>query len=420
MKPIVKNTKNDYIWNSIGVLSQSATSPALLVIVARFHGDEGLIIFSYLFSLSLILWAINLWGGRTYQVSDLRKEFTVTGYLMVRLLFAIMVLILALLIGIIEGFSGETILLLIFLTLFKVVEAIADTFFGVMQSNDVLFVAGKSLFYKAIIGVALFTLIDFFLRNLILATLALIIVNTFFLFFYDYRIVRKLTKYHFSRFIKYITESKTIIKRTWQMALISIIANITLNIPRIVLAQFHEPALGRFGAIALAVTATSLVMTFVIQPKILRISRQFVAKEYGHLHDSISATFLLLGGLGISAIIVTILLGVPVLTFVFGLDFAGERLALTIIVVGGLLNAVVLLFFNILIIMREMEKFLWLLVITNILLIPISIWLIAPYSILGATVAYTICTLFQSIFSFIIYRRKISKMRKEQFREIAA
>ena len=411
--PIIrKSEKRDYIWNTIGVLSQTATSPILLVLVSRFHGEEGLNIFSYLFALSLILWAINLWGGRTFQVSDIQEEFTVSGYLAVRLILAAVVLLIALGIGFIEGFPLETIFLLLLLTFLKVVEAVADTFFGILQSHEILFMAGKSLFYKAVLGIALFAIVDFYFRNLLFATIAIIFVNIVFLLFYDFRIARNLVKYQLSRLISYLSESTTILRTTWQIAVISIVANITLNIPRIVLAQYHEHTLGRFGAIALAVTATSLVITFVIQPKILSISAQFVAKEYKQFCQSVLYIFRLFAILGFVVLVVASLVGIPLLTFIFGLDFTGEHLPLIIIVLGGILNAIVLLFFNIFIIMRQTILFLWMLILTNLILILISIWLVSSYSILGATIAYAICTLIQSILSAVMYKRKIYIIRK--------
>jgi hypothetical protein len=68
--------KKDYIWNSIGSFLQSAISPILLIVITRLNGvgDSGL--FSFAMSLSVVFWAISLWGGRTYQVSDVKKEFS--------------------------------------------------------------------------------------------------------------------------------------------------------------------------------------------------------------------------------------------------------------------------------------------------------------------------------------------------------
>lgn len=80
-----QNIKKDYLWNTIGVLAQNAISPLLLIVVTRLNGVDDSGLFSFAFSLALIFWAIGIWGGRTYQVSDVKHEFTPQSYIFVRI-----------------------------------------------------------------------------------------------------------------------------------------------------------------------------------------------------------------------------------------------------------------------------------------------------------------------------------------------
>src|ERR671933_3019483 len=87
--------KRDYIWNTTGVLAQNAISPFLLIAVTRVNGiyDSGL--FSFAFSVAIIFWVLGMWGGRTYQVSDVTREFSHRSYIMVRLLLAVFIIVAA-------------------------------------------------------------------------------------------------------------------------------------------------------------------------------------------------------------------------------------------------------------------------------------------------------------------------------------
>jgi hypothetical protein len=50
------------------VLLQNAISPLLLIVITRVNGIDDSGLFSLAFSVSIILWSLAMWGGRTYQV----------------------------------------------------------------------------------------------------------------------------------------------------------------------------------------------------------------------------------------------------------------------------------------------------------------------------------------------------------------
>jgi hypothetical protein len=58
----MQSQKKDYIWNSLGSLLQSAISPVLLIVITRLNGIEDSGLFSFALSLSVVFWAISLWG----------------------------------------------------------------------------------------------------------------------------------------------------------------------------------------------------------------------------------------------------------------------------------------------------------------------------------------------------------------------
>ena len=80
----MQSKKKDYIWNSLGSLLQSAISPVLLIVITRLNGIDDSGLFSFAISLSVVFWAVSLWGGRTYQASDVKREFCSGGFVAVR------------------------------------------------------------------------------------------------------------------------------------------------------------------------------------------------------------------------------------------------------------------------------------------------------------------------------------------------
>src|SRR5688572_18924963 len=111
------NMRKDYLWNTIGVFSQSAISPLLLIAVTRINGINDSGIFSFAFSVSIIFWVIGLWGGRTYQVSDVVNKYSHRSYIMLRIILAIFMLAGALAFSMINSYDATKTTIIIMLVL---------------------------------------------------------------------------------------------------------------------------------------------------------------------------------------------------------------------------------------------------------------------------------------------------------------
>ena len=122
----MQNIKKDYLWNSLGSLLQSAISPVLLIIITRLNGIDDSGLFSFAISLSVVFWAVSLWGGRTYQVSDVKREFSSGGYVAVRFIASLIVAISAVVFCVLNGYSTTKTGLIMILVTFKILESIAD------------------------------------------------------------------------------------------------------------------------------------------------------------------------------------------------------------------------------------------------------------------------------------------------------
>ncbi|QWQ32271.1 hypothetical protein KOY48_05540 [Candidatus Minimicrobia naudis] len=87
---------------------QSAISPVLLIVITRLNGIEDSGLFSFALSLSVVFWAISLWGGRTYQASDVKREFCSGGYVAVRFVASLIVAVSAVVFCVLNGYYNAT------------------------------------------------------------------------------------------------------------------------------------------------------------------------------------------------------------------------------------------------------------------------------------------------------------------------
>ena len=399
--------KKDYIWNSIGSFLQSAISPILLIVITRLNGvgDSGL--FSFAMSLSVVFWAISLWGGRTYQVSDAKKEFSSGDYIVVRFISSLIVAVFSISFCILSGYDLIKTELIMVLVLFKILESIADSMYGVLQIHNRLYIVGISLTMKSVFGFMLFTLVDILTKNIIYGALSIFIVNIAVVIFYDipWKHVESvgLTK-------KNIMQAGKIMKKTAEVFVVVFLTMFSLNIPRYFLDKYHYDQIGYFGIMAMPITLLTLFISFVLQPNVVNLSELLKKKKIKEFTKIVSKIDFITFALGILFVVSSYLIGVWALNTVFGIDINNFRIDLTIMVIGAVANAFVSIYVNLLIILRRFKGQFYTLLVTNILAVVLSIYLIDRLAMLGSVLVFMIISFLQAAILLFIYKRSLKNV----------
>jgi len=407
------NFKKDYFWNTTGTLLQNLISPLLLVVVTRLNGVDDSGIFSFAFSIAMVFWVFGMWGGRTYQVSDIRRKFSHHSYLVVRLMLAGVMLVGSIVFALINDYDLVKSGILITLVTLKAIESIADTLYGVMQSNNSLYISGKSLMYKAVFGGAAFVLADVLTGSLLLGCIAILVINILFLLAYDLPKTNRLESVWFKvdQAPRYVNQAISIMKVCAPVFVVMFLAMFSLNIPRYFVDLYHQNDIAYFGIIAMPITLIVLLMSFILQPNIVHLSKLYENKKYINFNKIVVKIVSLTTAIGLITLLATATIGVPVLDIVFGIEFSQHHLDLVIIVAGGVINAIVSIFINVLIVMRRMRQQLGVLILTNIMLVLCSLLLIPQYGLSGGVGLFGIVNAIQLVFLVLIYNAALKGSR---------
>lgn len=400
--------KKDYIWNSIGSFLQSAISPILLIVITRLNGvgDSGL--FSFAMSLSVVFWAISLWGGRTYQVSDVKKEFSSGDYIVVRFISSLIVAVFSISFCVLSGYDLIKTELIMVLVSFKILESIADSMYGVLQIHNRLYIAGISLTMKSVFSFMLFTLVDILTKNIIYGALSIFIVNIAVVIFYDIPWMKHVESVGLTK--KNIMQAGKIMKKTAEVFVVVFLTMFSLNIPRYFLDKYHYDQIGYFGIMAMPITLLTLFISFVLQPNVVNLSELLKKKKIKEFTKIVSKIDFITFTLGILFVVSSYLIGVWALNTVFGIDINNFRIDLTIMVIGAIANAFVSIYVNLLIILRRFKGQFYTLLVTNILAVILSIYLIDRLAMLGSVLVFMIISFLQAIILLFIYKRSLKNV----------
>jgi len=402
---MTNNLKKDFVWNTIGVFLQNAISPLLLIAITRINGiyDSG--IFSFSFSVAIIFWALGMWGGRTYQVSDVKKEFTSRSYIMVRLLLCILLILGAVLFVIVNNYDIEKSSILIILVAIKSIESVADCIYGVMQVNNRLYLSGVSLIFKSVIGFISFVAIDTLTNDIFLSSVAILFVNILIILLYDIPIANRLESLWIKRADVgyYIKQAIQIMKRCAPVFAVMFLAMFSLNIPRYFIDRYFESEVGYFGIIAMPITLIALLMSFILQPNAVTLSILFAQNKYCKFRLTVKKIIVVTLFIGALILILTIVIGTQVLELLFGVNFSNYWLSLVIIVAGGVVNAVVSILINMLIIMRLVRYQFFTLLFSNVILVVLSAIVIPRFGLIGSAVLFASINFIQLMLLLAIY-----------------
>ena len=400
--------KKDYIWNSIGSFLQSAISPILLIVITRLNGVGNSGLFSFAMSLSVVFWAISLWGGRTYQVSDVKKEFSSGDYIVVRFISSLIVAVFSVSFCILSGYDFIKTELIMVLVSFKILESIADSMYGVLQIHNKLYIVGISLTMKSVFGFMIFAIVDILTKNIIYGALSIFIVNIAVVIFYDIPWMKHVESVGLTK--KNIMQAGKIMKKTAEVFVVVFLTMFSLNIPRYFLDKYHYDQIGYFGIMAMPITLLTLFISFVLQPNVVNLSELLKKKKIKEFTKIVSKIDFITFTLGILFVISSYLIGVWVLNTVFGIDINNFRIDLTIMVIGAVANAFVSIYVNLLIILRRFKGQFYTLLVTNILAVVLSIYLIDRLAMLGSVLVFMIISFLQAIILLFIYKRSLKNV----------
>ena len=392
--------KKNFIWNIVGSTFSSFLSLLFLIIVIRINGVDESGIFSFGFSTACLFYIIGIYAGRVYQVTDDDQEISDNDYVFSKIISCLLMFIVAFVFCFLRGYQTHKFIILMCLVLFKMCEAFSESLYAILQKNNQLYKVGQSLFWKALFGVLFFVLIDYLTVNLILAIVALVIVNILFILFYDFKNVAGVDFQ-----LKTIDFSKVclIFKRGFCAFAFAFLTQYVINASRYVIdANLANDIQTIFGILIMPATVLVLLGQFVIHPFLVSLKEKYYQskKLFFKMTMQLSGIIVLLGFV---AVIAAYLLGIQLLSFLYNIDLGGYLKELVLVIVGATFYEVSVIFSTSLTTMRSTFSQLMIFVVVAVLSYFLSNYLVLKLEVLGAVISYMVVMFILMILYFCVF-----------------
>lgn len=412
--------KSIYIWNLLGNFAAAAVSVLYLLIVSRMQTSEVADQFSLATSIGNLWIIIGQFQVRNYQATDVKSSHPFSAYYFTRLLTVTMMVIslFPYLWTINYDFTNNSVMIITWIIVYRVADAFSDLFQGYFQQHGRLDIAGKAMVYRYALSVLILLFGLLLSHSMVLTLLALALFNLFFVFSYDYAYFKLFDKLSFRNSFSRntIDESFKIIRVCFSLFIYGFLLTLVFNEAKLSISGAYAKGIVEAGAqrdyniLFMPVFFMSLCI-LVVRPLITQMAELWQRKKFQVFYKMFLKILLLTLSIGIVITFLTYLIGVNVLSLIFGLDLLKYKLELTILVLSGVLYSFSIILENILIIMRKHYYLLSVYILMFIVTKMITTELVNKYQIMGASISFCIAMIVYAIgsltiFSIIKFRRK--------------
>ena len=405
----MESKKRDFIWNLIGTSINSFNSLFFMIVINHINLKSEAGVFTYAYSLICLFFILATFYNRVYQISKSDK-FSSKDFILYRVLSSILTVIIVFLFSIINGYNLFKLSVIMLICLFRMIEAISDAVYGVLQYKGYLYKSGISLSLKGIIGLIGFTLVDYFTKSITLALVSLIILNLAFFYFYDCKNVKEYLsgKVSFNNIL-------LILKETLPIFIYSFLAMYVANICKYMLDYFDtEEAQNIFGIIFMPSTVIGLCSAYIVVPIITSLNDLLKSKKYKEFNKLVSKMMIILVGVGVVAIIAAYVLGIPVLNVLYGMDLSNYKNLLLLVLVGATFYTLANVYSQVLVLLNAHKMQTLIYVVMSIVSTLICYFLISSYKLSGSVYSYVIFMFILLILYLILYFYTLIKRRNEE------
>ncbi len=397
--------RDSFLWNMIGSMLMAFQSVIMLMILTRVLGLVDAGVFTIAFANANLFLNIGKYGMRNFQVSDVKKQFSFADYKISRIITVIAMLLTSvgytLYTAYENDYSAEKTQIIIWMCLFKIVDAAEDIYHGYYQQENRLDIASKCLALRMLSTILVFSLgLIFFKNQLIALIISTILTALLFLIFTKWTI----GEFH-SPSVKYNKKNvRLLLKLCFPLFAGAFLSFYIGNAPKYAIdATLSDELQACYGFIAMPVFVIGLLNSFIFNPMLYKMTQLW---DSGKVKKFVAQTILQSGIVFVITIICiggAYLLGIPVLSWLYNTDLSPYKTELIILLLGGgflgfsgLLNAFIT-------IIRCQKWIMWGYVLIAILAFIFSNPIVEMYGMLGASVLYTalmggLCIIFVLLF----------------------
>ena len=386
--------KRDIIWNMAGSFLYAFASMVLSIAVVQIAGEDAGGIFTFAFTtFGQHMFMMAYFGIRPFQITDTGGKYSFGDYLGLRLLTCGAAVLTGMGYVFLNGYSFEKAAVVFLMVVYKVIDALADTYEAEFQRGGRLYLTGKSNAFRTILSVGVFLASLAYTKDLAAASLWAVGAQAVGFLVFDVLVIRELPNVEW-RSAK--GKKQELFAETILLFCSAVLDFYIFSASKYAIEGcMADRDMAVFGAIFMPTSIINLVAGFVIRPYLTKMSFTWEMGRTRRFLKIQKRIALIIAALTVLAVGGAWLLGIPVLSLLYpnlrtGLSQC--RPALVLIIFGGALNAYMNLFYYSLVIMKKQKYIFGVYGLVSLMAVLVSTPFVRWGGIFGGALAYVVLT----------------------------
>ena len=405
-----KGKSADFFWNMCASIVYSFQSAILLFVVTRISGLFVAGIFSISYIVSQTFAVVGSYSMRNYQVSDMKNKYSYGTYIYSRIISTIVMFVTCMVYSLLEGYTGEKLVLIAILCVYRAVDGYEDVYHGEMQKRNRLDVASRIVTYRIVISSAIFAIGVLCTNNIIFST-ALLTISAVLLSWGMNAVAISVMD------MQQKPQKNQVWKLLFEVAPICIGAflySYLVNSPKYAIENILSDDMQTiFNIIFMPVFVINMLSSFVFKPYVARMGIYWNEKKQ---KEFIKLLLLQVGCVLVITAIVMLagfILGIPVLEFIYGVDLKQYKLLFMMLLAFGGITALDAFALIVLTVMRLQNVVLVSYIVSLIVDVIFMNSLVIKYHMMGAGLVYGMSMVVILLVSLVGIGMGLVQMKKE-------
>ena len=350
-------TRSGFVWNTASSGLFALQSLVMLIVTQHVLGSDvaGILVLAQ--AISFLLGCVGTFGVARFQASDVTRRFSLAEYAAARVVTVVAMWAAAVIVLLWRAghYGTQEVVVIVLMTLLKTVDVTDDVVANFFTQHGRIYIGARLTAIRYIVLLLVFSIGVIQTRNLTTA-LCITLVASVAVFAGLASLVLPQFVTSDERRIR-LRQAFTLIGACVPMFISWFLTAYINNAPKYAIdAVSDNTSQAIFGFLATPTFVVSLVAQFMFNPLVYRYS---VAWSEARVHDlwrSVARMVLSIIGIGIAVCGVGFAVGLPVLSWLYGVDLYSYRAIFMILLVAGTSTALVMFLYTILTIMRRQTQ----------------------------------------------------------------
>lgn len=335
----------------VGSMSNALASFVLLTMVTRLNGSNDGGLFSLAFSTAQMLTAIGCFETRAIQVTDVKRKLEFKDYFTFRFMTSMVMMLCLIVYVIFAGKKGEASAVMFFISLYKAIDCMSDSFQGLFQLEDRIDLSGQALGIRVILSTIVFGITLAMAHNLLLSSIAMCVAELVFIAFFDYRLSKN---YEVCKLEVRLDKWKKLFQQCFPLFIGSFMLSYMINASRYAIdGSMSNEMQNYYGFLLMPAFVINLFSLFGFRPMLTPMANYWNEKNRKGFVKIVRNSLIWIGILTVGAVSGAYLLGIWFLNIISGLDLSDYRIELVIVMLGGSMNAIITVCYYVLTVSRK-------------------------------------------------------------------